>query len=83
MRIVGIENKKGEYQGRQYNNYIFHCLEADENVIGKARCMQVKFKPVNLQQIVPLDKLESLINKDVVNVFYDKYGNAISMQFKN
>lgn len=83
MKIVGIENKKGEYQGRAYNNYIIYGLENDDNVVGRCKCVNVKFKPQNLSLICGLDQLEMLINKEVTDVFYDKYGNAIDMKFKN
>ena len=82
MKIVGIENKKGEYQGRPYNNYIIYGLEQDQNVIGKVKCVNVKFKPNNLAVICPLDHLNDLINKEISDVFYDKYGNAIDVRFK-
>lgn len=82
MKIVGIENKKGEYQGRAYNNYIIHGLESDPNVVGKVKCVNVKFKPDSLSLICDLQQLDKLIGKEVDRVFYDRYGNATELRFK-
>ena len=82
MKIVGIENKKGDYQGRAWENWVIHGLEQDQNVVGKVKTMTVKFKPQNLALICPIDQLDKLVGKEVSDVFYDKYGNAIDIKFK-
>ena len=81
MKIVGIEQKTGDYQGRQYNNFVIHCLEADNKVIGGYKCNTVKIKYANMVALCPVDQLNTWIGRTIVNVFYDKYGNAVNVQF--
>lgn len=81
MKIVGIENKSGEYQGREYNNYVVHALDKDSKVIGGMKCVNIKFKASNLADICDLNKLDSLVGKEIEAVYYDRYGNASAVIF--
>lgn len=83
MKIVGIEPKKGEYQGREYNNFLIHCVVSDDKVIGKLKTDTIKFKYSNLTALCPAANLDSWIGREISNVYYDKYGNAINVGFKN
>lgn len=82
MKIVGIENKTGDFQGRTYNNYVLHCLEDDPKVVGGLKCSTVKFKAQALSNIVNLDEVNKLVGKEVLDVYYDKYGNASGLKIK-
>lgn len=83
MKIVGFENKKGEWQGRPYNNWLIHCLVNDTNCIGKVRTEIIKFKASYLALFTDISNLDKLVGKDIETVHYDKFGNATSLQFKS
>lgn len=35
MRIVGIEERTGEFEGRQFRFFNLHCLREDDRMIGQ------------------------------------------------
>lgn len=82
MKLVGIERKTGDYQGRPYDNRFIHFLEEDNSVIGGMKTSLVKFKTKELRDLYPDEDLPKLIGKEVKQVIYDKYGNASGFVFK-
>ena len=61
MQVVGIEVKKGEYEGFQYDNTVFHCVDGPlEHGFGNG-VKSVKIKSKFLKG----SKLDSFIARDV------------------
>lgn len=83
MKIIGIELKEGEFQGRKYSNYVIHGYKHLPAAIGENVTETVKIKSANLLSMVrDQSELRSWIGKEIEDVFYDKYGNAVSIRFK-
>lgn len=81
IKIVGIKHNTGEFNGRQYDNYVIHCIKSDEHAIGQVSTETFKFRPASLATICSLDQLQMLVNKEVKRISYDKYGNADYIEF--
>ncbi len=78
MKIYGVKEAKGTYEGTAYHNVNLHCLDDDENANGKVCCV-VKIKHAKLADVfgdnsMNLAKLVTLIGKDI-SVYYDQYKN--------
>lgn len=78
MTVVGIQEKKGEYNGNAYHNYLLHCLKVDDNSLGQISEI-VKVKASNMREVFgrPMDlpELDALIGEEI-RCYYDKFGNA-------
>ena len=78
MTVVGVQNKQGNYQGNDYNNYLFHCTTEDVNSLGKITEV-IKVKAVKLSEVFghPMgpSEFEKLIGNDI-RVYYDRYGQV-------
>ena len=81
VKIVGIKERSGEYQGRQYRYYQLHCISSDDKAIGGVVTEVYKFKPAQLSAVCSLDNLNMLVGKEVKKISYDRYGNADDIQF--
>lgn len=75
FEIVGIQQKRGEYQGRTYDNTIVHTLGSHVGVIGK-QAGTVKMKTAVFQGILRDCKCapDGLIGK-IADITFDRYGN--------
>lgn len=78
MKIYGIKEAKGNYQGADFHNVNLHCLDDDDNATGSVCCI-VKCKVSKLCDIfgddsITVDKLQSFIGSDI-SVYYDQYKN--------
>lgn len=75
FEIVGIQQKRGEYQGRTYDNTIIHTLGSHVGVIGK-QAGTVKMKTAVFQGILSNCKCtpDGLIGK-IADITFDRYGN--------
>lgn len=80
MKVVGIIQKKGVYEGHDYDNIMIHCTYEDANGLasGVLTCSH-KLKVRNLeaifgQKMTSVD-LEALIGADI-QVFYDRFRNV-------
>lgn len=82
MTVVGIQEKKGEYNGNAYHNYLIHCLKDDDNALGQvSEIVKVKFASVKevFGKPMSLPELDSLIGEDI-RCYYDKFGNATEIR---
>ena len=44
MKIIGVQIKKGNYQGTDYHNVLLHCTKKDTNVFGElTELVKVKY----------------------------------------
>lgn len=80
MKIVGIIQKKGVYQEREYDNINLHCTYEDANgqAAGVLTC-QVKIPVRNLERVfgqrMTTVDLEALIGKDI-QVYFDRWSKV-------
>lgn len=78
LTVIGVQQKKGNYQGVAYDNYILHCTREDENAFGVVS-EQIKIKSFSVPDVFGVSMSNSdwneLIGKNI-RVFYNKYGNA-------
>ena len=73
--IVGIQQKRGEYEGRPYDNTLVHALSANVNVIGK-QVSTIKMKTTVFQNILKECGCapNGLIGKNA-DITFDRFGN--------
>lgn len=87
MILVGIEEKKGEFEGRAYHNYCFHFNEdiGKPNIIGKSTGV-FKVKAENLNDVLGFAPttadLNACLGKSMV-VAYNRYGQPIRIGFED
>lgn len=80
MKIVGITQKKGVYEGHEYDNIMLHCTyeDATGQASGVLTC-QHKLKVRNLEAIfgkkMSSVDLEALLGADI-QIFYDRFRNV-------
>lgn len=78
--VVGIERKRGSFEGREYDNFLFYTvypkkgLDSDGNVIGKG-VMTIKIKACNLGFVVEIG--------DIISPLYDRFGNCVCLTLNN
>lgn len=76
MKVVGIQEKKGNYQGTEYHNYLIHCLKDDEEAIGQiSEVVKVKFVKAKevFGRVMSADDFNALIGKEI-RCYFDCYG---------
>lgn len=72
LEIVGIESSQGQYQGFNYNNVKFHCLNGAKKIIAGTMTEIVKMKS---------DVYMGDLNVgDKVSFIYDKNGRVVSYE---
>ena len=71
-QVIGMQQKKGEYQGQAYDNTLLYCTYPDVEVSGSG-VEVIKVKTLIFSQY-PV-KLN-----DVIDVYYDKYGKVNRLQ---
>ena len=83
LKIVGVQRKSGEFQGKQYDNIMLHCLndEPSTPTIAGDVCESIKLKAseisYSLGGLVKNDAdYRALIGMGCVP-FYDRYGRCI------
>lgn len=81
LKVIGVARKYGTYEGREYDNFMMHCVNDSPSVamIGGSACEIVKIKAQNLRGVfgglVTSDKDWRDLIGAIVRVHYDRYGN--------
>lgn len=78
MKVLGVVEKKGNYQNTDYHNVMIHCSVKDEKAIGVVtEVIKVKFTDVSevFGQVMSNADWQKLIGKEV-KASYDKYGRC-------
>lgn len=80
MKLVGIEEKQGTYENREYHNFILHCTSSFENGLGEGTQVsshKIKQKVLSeaLGKQVTLKDIKAFIGQEV-KCYYDKYTNV-------
>lgn len=78
MKVVGIIQKKGEYQGREYNNLMIHCIVSDRRAVGElTEVLKVRMSAVDEifgKRMTDAD-FDDLVGKEI-RASYNRYGNV-------
>jgi len=80
MSVIGIARKSGEYEGQQYDNFVFHCAYPTElkNSVGQLTEV-VKVRRSKIPECFGRDTSDNdvyaLVGEDLA-FGYDKYGHA-------
>lgn len=87
MKIIGIEERIGEFESKPYHNVNFHCAEEFEN--EKSEGVRVSIVKVRYDILtktfgkeLTTSEIKSLVGKDV-DFLYDKYKNVSYVEFAN
>jgi len=82
MRVVGVQQRSGEYQGNKYDNFLIHCLKEDDDCLGEiseiVKVKASKVKEIFGRQMQPED-WQNLIGKEI-RQYCDKYGQTIEVR---
>ena len=73
-KVIGIERKKGNYQGFDFDNYVCYCVSEVANTNEKKGSIVeiIKLKAKDVEKLNPF----TWINKNL-EVYYDKYQKPI------
>lgn len=80
FEIVGVQRKKGEYEGHAYDNHNLYVLSIDPNVTGKL-AGSIKIKTPAFSAILQDNGISAadLLGK-TVNISFDQYRNVESIE---
>jgi hypothetical protein len=86
MKIGGIEESTGVYEGNAYDNVKFNCKEPFESGKGvgeKYKVVKVKRKVLNenFEKHMTLKELGAFVGKEVT-FFYDEFQNVMFVQIQ-
>ena len=87
MKIIGIEERIGEFENKPYHNVNFHCAEEFEN--EKSEGVRVSIVKVRYDILtktfgkeLTTSEIKSLVGKNV-EFLNDKYKNVSYVEFAN
>ena len=85
MKIIGVEEKSGNFQGNDYHNIVFHCTEPFKSEKGTGlRTESIKVKYViiseNLGKPLTAKEIAAFAGQDA-NFYYDKFNNVSLVEF--
>lgn len=87
-KIVGIQRKTGNFQGRDYDNINFHCLndEPSQPTICGSVCEIIKIKHALIPQIFGGLISSDSDYRDLLGMalvpYFDKYANVIRAEIQ-
>lgn len=76
MKVIGIQERSGEYQGNKYHNVMIHCTKESDDSYGEiTEVIKVKFSNVRevFGKAMSSADWQNLISKNIF-VNYDRYG---------
>lgn len=87
MKIIGIEERIGEYESKPFHNVNFHCAEEFNN---KDKSEGLKLSVVKVRYDVltktfgkelTTSEIKSLVGKYIEEFLYDRYKNVSFVEF--
>lgn len=80
MKVIGIQQKTGTYEGRPYDNYVLYCTQDSSRdgvkvIAGTCPDVSLKVKASVLYESIPAEKVAALLGHDI-NCYYDQYKNV-------
>jgi hypothetical protein len=87
LKVIGIAERQGVYEGSPYHNVNFHCTIPFSDDSGKSSGLQVKHVKVKYDILCETQGGKRLAEKDLfafigkdVTFFYNEYKNVIFVQ---
>ncbi len=85
MKIIGIAESSGNFQGNDYHNVVFHCTEpfkADKGTGLRTENVKVKYMIITESLGKPLSakELAAFVGQEA-NFYYDKFNNVSLVEF--
>lgn len=86
MKIFGVEQKEGIYEGNAYNNIHFHGTEPFSNINSageKAKEVKVKHRVLssNFGKELNLKDIQALVGKEL-SFYYNEHGSVTVVQLE-
>lgn len=82
MKVIGIQEKSGSFEGREYHNVMIHCTKESDDSYGEITEV-VKVKFANVREVfgkpMSASDWQNLLQKTVF-VNYNRYGNVQAVQ---
>lgn len=87
MKLVGVEEKKGTYENKEYHNFILHCTHPFDNGLGEGlevSVYKVKEKVLSeaLGKQITIKDIKAFIGQEV-KCYYDQYRNVTYVVFSD
>lgn len=82
MKVIGIQERSGEYQGNKYHNVMIHCTKESDDSYGEiTEVIKVKFANVRevFGKAMSAADWQNLLH-NTIYVNYDRYGIVQSVQ---
>jgi hypothetical protein len=85
MKIIGVADKAGDYQGNDYHNIVFHCSElfqTDKGTGLRTESIKVKYAVLaeKLGKQLTAKELAAFVGQEA-NFYYDKFNNISLVEF--
>lgn len=80
MQIIGIQERKGEYEGKPYTNYNLTVLTGNDEF--GAHCKNIKIKKSAMDVILKNHKMtdfKQLLKFEYSMEYYDAYRNLVDL----
>lgn len=81
MKVIGVQFKKGNYQGTDYHNVLLHCTKKDGEAFGElTELVKVKFSEVQevFGKALSSADWQNLIGKSI-EYYCDKFGKVLKV----
>lgn len=82
VKVIGIQEKLGKYEGHEYHNFILHCTKEEDGSLGLVtELVKIKAFDVNtvFDRCMGSADWKNLIGKEI-KYFCDKYGKVIDVR---
>lgn len=80
LKVVGIKNQVGEYNGNPYKNYVLYVVDG-ENMTSTIAGLCPNTIKVKQSFFKPDFDVKSLYQKDI-EVYYDSFGKVAKLEVK-
>lgn len=81
-KVIGVQEKAGEYQGHEYHNVLLHTTTTADNALGEVtEVIKVKYNdvPEVFNKVMKSEDWQNLIGNEI-SVMYDRYGRTADIQ---
>lgn len=82
MKVVGVQHQIGTFNNLPYDNYRIYTIDEsrqDPNMVFGVCPMVTKVKASVLHQVVASDKIQKLIDRNVM-FYFDAYKNVVKVE---
>lgn len=85
MKIIGMAERKGIYEGNDYHNIVFHCVrqfESDNSAGNECKIVKVKASVLeeSLGKRLTQKEMFTLVGKSSIEFYYNEFGSVNRVQ---